>query len=101
MRRTSHVTDPKGYWRANLRLTLGLLAIWFVASYGCGILLRDVLDRFSVGGAPMGLWFAQQGSIYVFVGLIFFYCAAMRRIEARYSRGDVPGDARPDAGDED
>lgn len=83
----SRITDPKGYWKANLRLTVTLLAIWFAVSYGCGILLRDFLDRFSVGGAPMGLWFAQQGSIYVFVGLIFYYCAAMKRIEDRFSDG--------------
>ncbi|MCH2097790.1 MAG: DUF4212 domain-containing protein [Pseudomonadales bacterium] len=81
----SPITDPAGYWRANLRLTIGLLVIWFVVSYGCGILLRDFLDQFSVGGAPMGLWFAQQGSIYVFVALIFYYCRAMKRVEARFS----------------
>ena len=84
----SHITDPKGYWQANIRLTVTLLAIWFTVSYGCGILLRDFLDQFSVGGAPMGLWFAQQGSIYVFVGLIFYYCAAMKRIEDRFSGED-------------
>jgi putative solute:sodium symporter small subunit len=88
MARRSHITDPKGYWRASLRLTVGLLAIWFVVSFGCGILARDFLDQFSVGGAPLGLWFAQQGAIYVFVGLIFYYCAAMKRIERRYSRED-------------
>ncbi|MEE4299283.1 MAG: DUF4212 domain-containing protein [Pseudomonadales bacterium] len=85
----STVTDPKGYWKANIRLTVGLLVIWFTASYGCGILLRDFLDQFRVGGAPMGLWFAQQGSIYVFLALIVYYCFAMKRIEARFSRGDA------------
>ena len=73
--------DPKGYWRATLRLTAVLLVIWFAVSYGAGILFRDVLDRVSVGGAPLGFWFAQQGSIYVFVTLIFVYCFAMARLD--------------------
>ena len=60
-------TDAKGYWAATIRLTLTLLAIWFVVSYGAGILFRDFLDQFAIGGAPLGFWFAQQGSIYVFV----------------------------------
>lgn len=76
--------DAKGYWRAVVRLTLALLAIWFLVSYGAGILLRDWLDQVSVGGAPLGFWMAQNGSIYVFVGLIFYYCFAMRRIEKKF-----------------
>ena len=56
-------TDAKGYWAATIRLTLSLLAIWFVVSYGAGILFRDFLDQFSIGGAPLGFWFAQQGAI--------------------------------------
>lgn len=76
--------DGKGYWRAVLRLTLTLLAIWFVVSYGFGILLRDQLDAVSIGGAPLGFWFAQQGSIYVFVALIFYYCVAMARLERKF-----------------
>ncbi len=76
--------DAKGYWRDVLRLTLSLLAIWFIVSFGAGILLRDVLDQFSFGGAPLGFWFAQNGAIYVFVVLIFTYCFAMNRIERRY-----------------
>jgi putative solute:sodium symporter small subunit len=78
------ITDAKGYWAATIRLTLTLLAIWFVVSYGAGILFRDFLDQFTIGGAPMGFWFAQQGSIYVFVGLIFYYCFAMARLERKY-----------------
>jgi putative solute:sodium symporter small subunit len=77
-------TDAKGYWAATRRLTLTLLTIWFVVSYGAGILFRDLLDQFAIGGAPLGFWFAQQGSIYVFVGLIFYYCFAMARLERKY-----------------
>ena len=77
-------TNAKGYWAANLRLTCVLLLIWFAVSFGAGILFRDFLDQFSVGGAPMGFWFAQQGAIYVFVGLIFYYCRAMTRLEQKY-----------------
>lgn len=74
-------TRAQRFWAANLRLTL---AIWFTVSFGFGILLRGVLDRYSLGGAPLGLWFAQQGSIYVFVILTFVYCIAMRRLERRH-----------------
>lgn len=76
--------DAKGYWRATLRLTVTLMVIWFAASYGAGILLREYLDQFYIGGAPLGFWFAQQGAIYVFVLLIFYYCWAMRRLERKY-----------------
>jgi putative solute:sodium symporter small subunit len=80
-------TETRRYWSANLRLTACLLAVWFVASFGAGILFRDFLDRFSIGGAKLGFWFAQQGSIYVFVALIFVYCAAMKRLEHKYRIG--------------
>ena len=80
---TSH-TDGKAYWSATLRLTISLLVIWFAVSYGAGILFRDMLDQISIGGAPLGFWFAQQGAIYVFVALIFYYCWAMTRLEKKY-----------------
>lgn len=80
--------DAKGYWRATIRLTLSLLAIWFIVSYGAGILFRDFLDQFSIGGAPLGFWFAQQGAIYVFVALIFYYCWAMNRLERKFGVED-------------
>ncbi|MEM8617239.1 MAG: DUF4212 domain-containing protein [Pseudomonadota bacterium] len=76
--------DTKAYWSATVRLTITLLAIWFVASYGAGILFRDILDQVSIGGAPLGFWFAQQGAIYVFLGLIVYYCFAMNRLEKKY-----------------
>ena len=73
-----------GYWTATLRLTGSLLVIWFGVSFGAGILLRDILDQVSIGGAPLGFWFAQQGSIYTFVALIFYYCWAMARLEKKF-----------------
>lgn len=76
--------DTKGYWRAVLRLTASLLVVWFLVSYGAGILFRDFLDQFSIGGAPLGFWFAQQGAIYVFVALIVIYCIGMNGLERKF-----------------
>jgi putative solute:sodium symporter small subunit len=76
------------YWKANLRLLGILMTIWFVVSFGAGVLLRDWLDLFRIGGYPLGFWFAQQGSIYVFVALIFYYSHAMRRLERKYDLED-------------
>jgi len=76
--------DTKGYWSAVLRLTISLLVVWFLASYGAGILFRGPLDQFSIGGAPLGFWFAQNGSIYVFIVLIFYYCRAMTKLERKF-----------------
>ena len=80
--------DESAYWKANLRLMGILLAIWFVVSFGFGILLRPWLDQFSLGGAPLGFWFAQQGSIFVFVVLIFYYSHAMDKLEKRFKADD-------------
>ncbi len=77
--------DGKGYWSAVIRLTITLLIIWFVVSFGAGILFRDILDNIKLGGAPLGFWFSQQGSIYVFMGLIYYYCIAMNRIEKKFN----------------
>lgn len=76
--------DKKAYWAATKRLTVMLLTVWFLISFGAGILFRGFLDQFSLGGAPLGFWFAQNGSIYVFVCLIFYYCWAMNRIERKF-----------------
>jgi putative solute:sodium symporter small subunit len=81
----------KKYWAENVRLMLILLAVWFSVSFGAGILFRDTLDQLSIGGAPLGFWFAQQGSIYVFVILIFVYSALMHRIEQKYDVDDDEG----------
>ena len=76
--------DPAAYWRANLRLMAKLLAVWFLVSYGLGILLVEPLNRVHLGGFPLGFWFAQQGSIYVFVVLIFVYAWRMDRIDREH-----------------
>ena len=76
------------YWRANLKLMAVLLAIWFVVSFGFGILLAAPLNQISFFGFKLGFWWAQQGSIYVFVVLIFVYAAAMRRLDRKYGVGD-------------
>lgn len=72
------------YWRANLRLLGVLMSIWFTCSFGAGILFRDFLDQFMLGGYPLGFWFAQQGSTYIFLALIIVYVLMMRRIEHKY-----------------
>ena len=78
----------RSYWRANIRLLVSLMTIWFAVSFGAGILFREFLDQWSIGGYPLGFWFAQQGSIYVFIALIFFYSWRIHRIEQRYSLDD-------------
>lgn len=74
----------KAYWRANLRLVATCLTIWFIVSFGFGILLVEQLNTIRIGGFKLGFWFAQQGSIYVFVLLIFFYAWRMNRIDREY-----------------
>ena len=73
------------HWRRNLRLLTVLLAIWFAYSFGLGILLVEPLNRIQVGGFPLGFWFAQQGSIYIFIALILVYAVSMDRVDRRYS----------------
>ena len=72
------------YWKANVRLLIFCLIIWFIVSYGFGILLVDVLNTISLGGYPLGFWFAQQGSIYTFVALIFFYASRMNKLDRQF-----------------
>ena len=73
--------DREKYWKANLRLVIVCLSIWFVVSYLFGIILVDQLNAISLGGYNLGFWFAQQGSIYIFVALIFFYAWRMNQID--------------------
>ncbi len=87
-------SSNEAYWRANVRLVLILLFVWFAVSFGAGILFVDVLDRVMLPGTgvPLGFWFAQQGSIYVFVALIFVYVVLMNRMDRRFGvdEGDAP-----------
>jgi len=76
--------DPKQYWRENLKYLTILLTIWFIVSYGCGILFVDELNSIRLGGFKLGFWFAQQGSIYVFVILIFVYVRLMNNLDKKY-----------------
>lgn len=75
----------QAYWRANLKIMAVLLSIWFVVSYGFGILLVDVLNQFQVMGFKLGFWFAQQGSIYTFVVLIFVYVYKMNKLDRQFN----------------
>ena len=72
------------YWKANLSLLTTLLVIWFVVSYGFGIILVDVLNNISLGGYKLGFWFAQQGSIFVFLVLIFIYTVRMNQLDKKF-----------------
>ncbi len=72
------------YWQENLRLIFICLAIWFVVSFGLGLLLVEPLNAIRLGGYKLGFWFAQQGSIYTFVGLIFWYTAKMNALDKKY-----------------
>ncbi|GMN12069.1 DUF4212 domain-containing protein [Croceitalea sp. MTPC9] len=74
----------KKYWRENLKYLALLLIIWFLVSYGFGILLVDELNTIRLGGFKLGFWFAQQGSIYVFVILIFVYVKLMNKLDKKY-----------------
>ncbi len=73
------------YWRANLKLMRNLFIVWFIVSFGFGILLVDVLNQINIGGYKLGFWFAQQGSILVFVGLIFFYTKKMAALDKQFN----------------
>tara|TARA_B000000477_G_scaffold114654_1_gene111148 strand:- start:3230 stop:3487 length:258 start_codon:yes stop_codon:yes gene_type:complete len=73
------------YWKSNLRIVFSLLVVWFIASFGFGIIFSDLLDQIKVGGFKLGFWFAQQGSIYIFVLIIFVYVWLMKRLDKRVS----------------
>ena len=73
------------YWKANLKIVFSLLIIWFISSFGFGIIFSDFLDEFKIGGFKLGFWFAQQGSIYIFVALVFIYVWLMSRLDKTFS----------------
>jgi putative solute:sodium symporter small subunit len=76
--------QASAYWRRNLSLMVRLMIVWFVVSYGCGILLVDLLNQIQLGGYKLGFWFAQQGSIYTFVVLIFYYARRWRQLDREF-----------------
>jgi putative solute:sodium symporter small subunit len=83
----SQLSDEQAtaYWKRNLSLMVKLLVIWFVVSYGFGIILVDLLNQIQIGGYKLGFWFAQQGSIYVFVCLIFYYTKKMGDLDREFN----------------
>jgi putative solute:sodium symporter small subunit len=72
------------YWKSNLVILASLLVIWFVVSFGFGILWSEKLDNFSIGGFKLGFWFSQQGSIYFFVSIIFIYVYLLNKLDKKY-----------------
>ena len=77
-------SKSKAYWKENIRYLYILLAVWFLVSFVAGIMLKDVLNDFKLGGFKLGFWFAQQGSMYVFVILIFIYVRLMNKLDKKY-----------------
>jgi len=80
----SEQKSRQDYWTANLKLVALCLSIWFVVSYLFGIILVDQLNAISIGGYELGFWFAQQGSMYIFVVLIFFYAYRMNKLDKEF-----------------
>lgn len=79
-----HKAKMQQYWKRNVRILFILLALWFIVSFGCGILLVDELNQFRLGGFKLGFWFAQQGAIYFFVLIIFAYVWLMNRLDREF-----------------
>ena len=81
-------SNAQMYWNANIKYVLILLLIWFIVSYGAGILFKDQLNKITIEGFKLGFWFAQQGSMYVFVMLIFVYVWLMNRLDKKFGFDD-------------
>lgn len=79
-----------GYRKASLCILFSLLSIWFIVSFGCGILFRDTLDQFTIGTAPLGFWMAQQGSIICFVLILIAYAILMGKLDKKYGYDEAP-----------
>lgn len=89
--------NARSYWKANLKIVVSLLCVWFFISFVCGILLADFLDNFRFAGFKMGFWMAQQGSIYGFVILIFVYIGLMDRLDHKYNLDQIENADKPHA----
>ena len=74
----------QSYWKSNIKIVLSLLSVWFLVSFGCGIFFVDALDSIRFGGFKLGFWIAQQGSIFVFIILIFIYIRLMDKLDDKY-----------------
>ncbi|MCU0925599.1 MAG: DUF4212 domain-containing protein [Hydrogenophaga sp.] len=81
---TASDNNAKAYWSATLGLLTKVLIIWALCSYGAGILFAPMLNGIHLGGYPLGFWFAQQGSIYIFIALIFYYAVKMGQIDRKF-----------------
>ena len=84
MTQSSETESGKAYWRKTLRLLTKILIIWFLVSFGAGILFADLLNPIHLGGYPLGFWFAHQGSMYIFIALIFYYAKKMNDIDREF-----------------
>lgn len=83
-----------GYRKSSLRILFSLLSIWFIVSFGCGILFRETLDQYTIGTAPLGFWMAQQGSIICFVLILIAYAILMGRLDEKYGYSEVSSEKR-------
>lgn len=79
------MSNASEYWAENIRLIFGCLFVWFIVSYGFGVIFVHQLNNIQLGGYQLGFWFAQQGSIYIFVALIFFYASRMNKLDRKYN----------------
>ena len=77
--------NSQAYWKATIKLLTNILIVWFVVSFGAGILFAEQLNNFKLGGYPVGFWFAQQGAIYVFIIQIFYYAKRMNEIDREFN----------------
>ncbi len=81
-------SEAEAYWKENLKIIMPLLVVWFVVSFGFGIIFVDVLNNIRIGGYKLGFWFAQQGSIYIFVALIYVYSRKMAKLDRKFGLDD-------------
>ncbi|MEO0438246.1 MAG: DUF4212 domain-containing protein [Pseudomonadota bacterium] len=91
----------EAYWKANLQLVAKLLVIWFVVSFLCGVVFVDELNHLRLGGYKLGFWFAQQGSIFTFVALVFYYARRMNELDRKFSGSEGVGNGSSDGNSKD